>query len=128
LPSGVAWLLVPFFGGLTGALHWVGMCSVFPVALRRADRPALRQLLYNLGRLNTLALIGAASGTLGAAVVGSGPFRLGARWLAFVTGALMVVVGLELLGVTRDLPSDRNEARFSSREHSGTALAWAEAR
>lgn len=95
----MAWLLVPFFGGLTGSLHCVGMCGVFPVALRRADRPALRQLLYNLGRLNTLALIGAASGTLGAAVVGSGPFRLGARWLAFVTGALMVVVGLELLGV-----------------------------
>ena len=98
LQSCVAWLLVPFFGGLAGSLHCVGMCGAFPLVLRGADRPALRQLLYNLGRLNTLALIGAVSGTLGAVAVASGPVRLGARSLALVTGALMIVVGLELLG------------------------------
>jgi hypothetical protein len=95
----VAWLLVPFVGGLAGSLHCVGMCGAFPVAIRGGDRRVLRQVLYNLGRLNTLALIGAASGTMGAAIVGYAPLRLGARWLALTAGAVMVVVGLELLGV-----------------------------
>jgi uncharacterized protein len=95
----VTWILVPFVGGLAGSLHCVGMCGVFPMAIRRADRPALRQILYNLGRLSTLALIGTLSGMLGAAVIGYAPFRIGARSLAVVAGAVMVVVGLEILGV-----------------------------
>jgi hypothetical protein len=32
-------LLVPFLGGLAGSLHCVGMCGVFPLALRQGDRP-----------------------------------------------------------------------------------------
>jgi sulfite exporter TauE/SafE len=90
---------VPFLGGLAGSLHCVGMCGIFLLALRGGARPLVRQLLYNLGRLNTLALIGAASGLLGATVVGYGPVRLAAQWLALGAGALMVVVGLELLGM-----------------------------
>lgn len=90
---------MPFFGGLAGSLHCVGMCGAFPLAIRHGDRPALRQVLYNLGRLSTLALLGTASGVLGAAVIGYAPLRIGARWLAVVAGAVMVIVGLELLGV-----------------------------
>ncbi len=94
----VTWLLVPFVGGLAGSLHCVGMCGAFPMAIRREDRPVLRQVLYNLGRLSTLALIGSASGMLGAAVIGYAPLRIGARALAVIAGAVMVVVGLEILG------------------------------
>src|SRR5262245_41932084 len=89
-----------FAGGMAGSLHCVGMCGGFPLALAGAgrDRPLVRQLLYNLGRLNTLVAIGAASGAAGAVFVASGPGRTFERVLALVAGAVMVVVGLEMLG------------------------------
>jgi sulfite exporter TauE/SafE len=96
----VAYALV-FVSGLAGSLHCVGMCGGFPLALA-AGRPAgnlSRQLLYNLGRLNTLAVIGAVSGAAGTAVVGRGPVWAAERLLALVAGLFMIVVGLEMLGV-----------------------------
>ena len=90
-----------FAGGMAGSLHCVGMCGGFPLALAGAtrERPVVRQLLYNLGRLNTLVAIGAASGAAGAVFVASGPGRMFERALAIVAGTFMVVVGLEMLGV-----------------------------
>lgn len=90
-----------FASGLVGSLHCVGMCGVFPLALA-ANQPARnfpRQLLYNLGRLNTLAAIGAASGAAGTVVTAGGPTWLVARLLALVAGLFMIGVGLEMLGV-----------------------------
>ncbi len=93
--------VLAFAGGMAGSLHCVGMCGVFPLALASGvrGRNPLRQALYNLGRLNTLVCIGALSGTLGAVVVASGPARLAERLLAVAAGALMVAIGLEMLGV-----------------------------
>jgi hypothetical protein len=101
--------LVSFVGGLAGSLHCVGMCGIFPltlasVAARGRSGSAwrtrvVRQVLYNLGRLNTLVFIGALSGGLGAALVASGPFGTIERWLAIAAGSLMIVIGLEILGV-----------------------------
>jgi sulfite exporter TauE/SafE len=90
-----------FLGGLAGSLHCVGMCGGFPLALARAapSRNLIRQLLYNIGRLNTLVFIGALSGALGAAVVAAGPVRRLEQVLAIVAGTFMIVVGLEVLGV-----------------------------
>ena len=85
-----------FAGGLAGSLHCVGMCGGFPLALAGGTR---RQILYNLGRLNTLVAIGAASGAAGAIFVASGPVRTFERALAIVAGAFMVLVGLEMLGI-----------------------------
>jgi uncharacterized protein len=96
----VSYALV-FASGLVGSLHCVGMCGVFPLALA-ASKPARnfpRQLLYNLGRLNTLAAIGAASGAAGTVVMASGPAWLVARLLALVAGLFMIGVGLEMLGI-----------------------------
>jgi sulfite exporter TauE/SafE len=90
--------LLPFLGGLAGSLHCVGMCGAFPLAL--GGDPAARwrrQLLYNLGRVNTLIFIGAVSGAAGAALVASGPVALAERVLAVVAGSLMILVGLEML-------------------------------
>lgn len=97
-----------FLGGIAGSLHCIGMCGVFPTSLARAAgaHPLRRQLLYNAGRLNTLAFVGAASGALGAAVAATGPFRTAERVLAVVAGGLMVVIGLEMLGLV---------GRFSAR-------------
>lgn len=90
-----------FVGGLLGSLHCVGMCGGFALALA-GGRPTgnlSRQLLYNLGRLNTLAVIGALSGAAGMAVVARGPVWAVERALALVAGLFMIVVGLEMLGV-----------------------------
>jgi len=96
----VSWV-VPFVGGLAGSLHCVGMCGIFPLSLAEggAERNVARQVLYNIGRLNTLVFIGALSGALGATVVGTGPVGAAARGLAVVTGLFMIAVGLEMLGL-----------------------------
>ena len=93
--------LVAFLGGMAGSLHCIGMCGVFPVSLARAGgaHPLRRQVLYNAGRLNTLAFIGALSGAFGAAVAATGPFRSAERVLAVAAGSLMVLIGLEMLGL-----------------------------
>jgi len=97
-----------FLGGIAGSLHCIGMCGGFPLALGRATHAGnlRRQLLYNAGRLNTLAFVGALSGALGAAVAASGAVRAGERALAIVAGTLMIVIGLEMLGLV---------GRFSAR-------------
>jgi len=96
----VIYVLV-FLGGVAGSLHCVGMCGGFPLALAAGSpgRRVLRQLLYNLGRLNTLVFIGAISGAAGAALVTAGPIDLVQRGLAIVTGLFMIVVGAEMLGL-----------------------------
>ena len=96
----MSWV-VPFVGGLAGSLHCVGMCGIFPLSLAEggAERNVARQVLYNIGRLNTLVFIGALSGALGATVVGTGPVGAAARGLAVVTGLFMIAVGLEMLGL-----------------------------
>lgn len=101
----VASLLVPFLGGLAGSLHCVGMCGGFPLALRAGGPGLRRQLLYNAGRLNTLAFIGAVAGGAGAAVVATGPLHVMERTLAIVGGAVIAVAGLEMLGVLRWRPT-----------------------
>jgi sulfite exporter TauE/SafE len=92
---------VVFLGGLAGSLHCVGMCGVFPLALATGNtgRGWVRQLFYNLGRLNTLAVIGALSGATGAALVARGPVPTVERALAIAAGLLMIVVGLETAGL-----------------------------
>ena len=90
-----------FLGGLAGSLHCVGMCGGFPLALAGTapSRNLIRQLLYNVGRLNTLVFIGALSGALGAVFVAAGPVRRLEQVLAILAGTFMIAVGLEVLGV-----------------------------
>ena len=98
-------LVTVFVGGFAGSLHCVGMCGGFPLALAATtpSRNLLRQVLYNVGRLNTLVCIGALSGAAGAALVASGPVHAAERVLAVVAGLFMIVVGLEMLGVLAQL-------------------------
>jgi sulfite exporter TauE/SafE len=97
--------LAIFLGGIAGSLHCVGMCGAFPLALGGggAQNRLLRQLLYNLGRLHTLVFIGAVSGAAGAALVGIAPVRAVEQALAVLAGTIMIVVGLEVLGVLAQL-------------------------
>jgi uncharacterized protein len=100
----MATYLAVFLGGLAGSLHCVGMCGGFPLALAAAGgRNLRRQLLYNLGRVNTLIFIGALSGGMGQALLAAAPFAAVERGLAVVAGLVMIVIGLEVLGVLPQL-------------------------
>jgi sulfite exporter TauE/SafE len=94
-----------FVGGIAGSLHCVAMCGAFPLALRHGavTGNVKRQLLYNVGRLNTLLFVGAVSGGAGAALVASAPMRSIERALAIVAGGLMVLIGCEMLGLVRGI-------------------------
>jgi sulfite exporter TauE/SafE len=89
-----------FAAGLTSSLHCIGMCGGFPVMLARGrgDRPLIRQLAYNLARVNTLVAIGALSGAIGYSIMQTGPVWLIERILPLVAGSFMLVIGLEMLG------------------------------
>lgn len=92
--------LLVFLGGLTASLHCVGMCGGFPLALAGGrGRNLPRQLLYNLGRLNTLVFIGAVSGGFGEALVAAAPVVAVERGLALAAGVVMLVIGAEVLGL-----------------------------
>jgi hypothetical protein len=106
--------LVSLLGGLAGSLHCIGMCGGFPLALGARGAATsqgggsvsvalrgnvARQVLYNLGRLNTLAFLGALSGAMGGAIVALGPVSLLESLLALAAGGLMLLLGLEMLGV-----------------------------
>jgi sulfite exporter TauE/SafE len=97
--------LLLFVAGLAGSLHCVGMCGMFPwtLAANAPNRPLARQLLYNLGRVNTLVVVGALSGAFGAVLVGTMPFQTVERALALLMGAFMIIVALEMLGVMKPL-------------------------
>ena len=120
LPPGVAYVLI-LAGGLAGSLHCVGMCGGFPLALAngRPKRNLARQLLYNLGRLNTLAAVGALSGAAGMAITSRGPVWMAERALALASGLFMILVGLEMLGLLSGIT-----ARGAARVHAtlGRAL------
>lgn len=90
---------VAFVGGLIGSVHCLGMCGGFPIGLARTRAGASPQLVYNLGRLNALLLIGAASGALGGVLLASGPAASLQRLLGVVAGLAMLAIGLERLGL-----------------------------
>jgi len=94
--------------GLLGSLHCVGMCGGFALALGRPGRPAWSQVgvqaLFLLGKASTYVLLGGLAGLLGAALVRAPGFTAAQTVLAVVSGALMVLFGLQILGVLKDLP------------------------
>jgi sulfite exporter TauE/SafE len=91
-----------FVAGAAASFHCVGMCGGFALAVgTQRSRPLLRQLLYNVGRLNALVLIGALSGGAGAAFLTAVPIRLAENLLALIAGVAMLAVALEMLGIGR---------------------------
>lgn len=88
-----------FAAGLTSSWHCIGMCGGFPVLLAQGRRSPGRQVLYNLARVNTLVLIGALSGAVGASIVHLGPLPVVETALPIVAGLLMLAVGAEMLGL-----------------------------
>ena len=115
--------LLVFVGGLAASLHCVGMCGAFPLALAGGAggvHNLRRQLLYNLGRLNTLVFIGAVSGGLGQALVAAGPVAAFERGLALAAGLVMLLIGAEVLGF---LPQLTGRTAWLARATVGKLLA-----
>lgn len=99
--------LLIFLAGLAGSMHCVGMCGGFACALGTDTRGAagmlLRRLLYNVGRLTSYVFLGAAAGAIGVALAGHDGSPFAQRMLALVSGALMVIIGLQFFGLFRRL-------------------------
>ncbi len=95
--------LLVFFAGLAGSMHCIGMCGGFACALgadpRGAAATTRRHLAYNLGRISSYVFLGAIVGHLGGQIMGPG--GMAQRGLALVSGGLMVLIGLQFIGVLR---------------------------
>ena len=98
------WLI--FLAGLAGSMHCVGMCGGFVCALgpdrRGAVATSRRHLLYHAGRLTSYVFLGALAGGIGMLLVGRGgeaAVQIGQRLLAGVSGLLVLLVGLQFLGL-----------------------------
>lgn len=89
-----------FAAGLLGGVHCAGMCGGIVGSLSAAARgPALpRQLAFNLGRVGSYSLAGAAVGAAGGLLQLAGP-ALAAQTVLFVAAnILMVLLGLYVAG------------------------------
>src|SRR5262245_23735439 len=91
--------------GFLASLHCVGMCGGFVLAVSRPGVPLARRVAAPAallaGKAATYVLLGAAAG---GALVRSGWFASAQAVLAVVAGMLMVVAGLQVAGVVRELP------------------------
>jgi hypothetical protein len=83
--------------GLAGSAHCLGMCGGFVVAVTAGGRErARRVVLYHTGKLATYVFLGAIAGHLGRA---AGELGLGQRALALVSGSVLLLMGVESLGL-----------------------------
>ncbi len=106
-------MFVPLLvSGLLGSLHCVGMCGGFVLAIDRpGSRPARRpwrragaQAVFHAGKTSTYVLLGALAGAAGGAVVRAAWFPAAQAVLAVVAGVLMVLAGLQIAGLLREVP------------------------
>ncbi|PEN12216.1 hypothetical protein CRI94_14345 [Longibacter salinarum] len=93
-----------FAAGFLGSAHCVGMCGGFILAASTAHGRGVRltrQLMYFTGKTLTYTIMGAAVGFAGA-TVGSA-FSGIQDAISIGAGAVMLILGLHLLGVLRHL-------------------------
>lgn len=100
-------LALVFLAGVAGSFHCVAMCGGFACALGSSGGWG-RHLAYNAGRLASYVFLGVLAGSVGQAVCAAGEQlswsdAVGTlqRVLAVLSGALMVVMALSLLGLRR---------------------------
>ena len=97
--------LLIFLAGLAGSLHCVGMCGGFACGSgpdpRGRAATLVRHMIYNTGRVTTYCFLGGLFGCLGAHVIhvwDGTPLGVAQRVLAGISGALMVLIGLQFFG------------------------------
>jgi uncharacterized protein len=91
-----------FLTGLFGSGHCLGMCGglVSAFFMRLQARGPLPHLAYHGARLAIYALVGLLAAALGAVLVSSGRFGLVQGLLQIAAGLAVILLGLDLLGVS----------------------------
>ena len=104
-----------FMTGILGSGHFLGMCGslVSSFFMRLDARSALPYLAYHAARVTVYGLIGLTAASLGAVLVQTGIFGKAQGILQIVAGLIVILLGLDLLG----LSPLRNTLRF-------VPLAW----
>lgn len=95
-------LWIGFAGGLLAFAHCVGMCGGFVLHLsQEKDRRKMLagQLLWQVGRATTYMFLGALAGFAGGLVEGLLRGGVLQNLLSYIAGAMMLLMGLSLLGV-----------------------------
>ena len=104
-----------FMTGILGSGHCLGMCGslVSSFFMRLGARSPLPYLAYHAARVMVYGLIGLTAASLGAVLVQTGIFGKAQGILQIVAGLIVILLGLDLLG----LSPLRNTLRFAP-------LAW----
>jgi len=87
--------------GLLGAGHCLGMCGglVSAFFMKLNARGPWPYLTYHAGRLAVYALVGLVAAVLGAVLVSTGRLGLAQGILQIVAGAVVILLGFDLLGL-----------------------------
>jgi sulfite exporter TauE/SafE len=95
-------LFAAFAAGLLASGHCVGMCGSLVSAffIKFGGGGALPYVSYHAGRLAVYALAGLVAAALGAALVSTGLFGKMQAVLQIVAGAVVILLGLEILGLS----------------------------
>jgi len=94
------YIWVALAGGAAAFAHCLGMCGGFAIHLACGEgrwRVLARQLLWHAGKTTTYVFLGALAGFVGIVAVGRLPWI--ENVLAYVAGAVMIVMGLALVGL-----------------------------
>jgi uncharacterized protein len=133
MPDLSTYALIGLVGGAAAFAHCLGMCGGLALSLAPGGSRGsviVRQGLWHLGKTTTYVFLGAMAGLVGA-WVGSAQIAWAQDVLAYVAGAMMIVMGLALLGL---LPTRRKAGQgegllasvfgqFLGRPTAGGALA-----
>jgi len=98
-------LIAVFFIGVLGVVHCAAMCGglMTACAMRfggKGLRPTIGfSLIYNLARISTYAAFGLVMGVLGKALMKIGLLTEFQTMMPFIAGAVMVLIGIDLLGL-----------------------------
>jgi hypothetical protein len=96
--------------GLAASAHCLGMCGGFPLHLAHASAPqtlVARQALYVAGKAFTYAFLGAVAGYVGALFIHGEWVAQSRRILAIAAGAIMLLFGLQMVGLWPKRPGLR---------------------
>ena len=113
MPMSYIW--IGLVGGALSFVHCLGMCGGFSLYMSRGGNPRSslgRQLLWHAGRVFTYVFLGALAGFGGGLVHSLSAFSYAQNILSYAAGAVIILMGLGLIGVPtpfRPRPSARRE-------------------
>lgn len=93
--------LLGFGAGIAATPHCLGMCGAFPLHLSKSTAtgpPALRQLVFVLGKTVTYVFLGTVAAALGVVVFKDTSLSQGAPFMRFAAGGVTIIIGLVMAG------------------------------